>query len=250
MEGLYGPLLNINLLLKRIVHKDVFGQAATDFLQTGKCRNIAVKSDVSAREYIPSSYLFRNYENMPDIEKEAIKNCRGEIIDIGAGTGCHALELQNRGFKVVAVENSPLLCNAMRKQGIKNVIEQDLWDLTNIKADTILLMMNNLGIAGTLDNLPAFLMHLAEMLRPEGQILATSSDIAYLFDQGFIHTEKYYGELTYTLKYKNCKSDPFPWLFIDTDRLESLMQHIGMQLEILYREDDTHNYLARIVRKL
>ena len=236
-------------MFKRNKHSDVFGQAAIDYLKTGKSSKIAVNSDISAREYIPSSYLFRGVNHMPETEKIALEMCIGKILDIGAGAGCHTLELQNLGYEAFAVENSPLLCNAMRQQGIKNILEEDLWNLADAKADTILLLMNNLGIAGTLDNLPAFLLHLADMLNPDGQILVTSSDIAYLFKHGFIHSEKYYGELTYTLSYKQCKSEPFPWLFIDSDRLQSLMQHIDMNLEILYREEETHNYLARIKRK-
>ena len=235
------------MILKR-KHSDVFGQAALDYLNGNKKARISVTTNISFKEYIQAAYLFRTYTEMDKTEQMALDSCKGTVLDIGAGTGCHALELQNRGFEVFANEKSELLCKVMHMQGIKNIMQTDLWELDKIKADTVLLMMNNIGIAGTLDNLPGFLMHIAGLLNNDGQILATSSDISYLFEYGPLDFNTYYGELIYTMKYKWGNRETFPWLFIDPERLESLMQHIGLKMEMLYSDNAMKKYLVRITK--
>ena len=42
-------------------------------------------------DVIPTDYLFRSYEEMPDIEKIALSRCKGKILDVGAGSGVHVI---------------------------------------------------------------------------------------------------------------------------------------------------------------
>ena len=51
------------------------------------------------------------------------------------------------------------------------------------KFDSILLLMNGLGLAGSLQKLPDFLLHLSKYLLSGGSIIADSSDINYLFEE-------------------------------------------------------------------
>ena len=190
---------------------------------------------------------------MPDVEKAAMENCSGKILDVGAAAGCHTLHLQNNGFDVTALEKSPLCCEVMKLRGINNVIQQDIWDFDDQKFDTIILLMNGIGIAGDTQQLPVFLRKLKSLLNKGGCILTDSVDIEYLFelDDGskLINlNQHYHGEIMYTMKYKKHKTDPFPWLFIDEDLLINATENEGLRAEVVYKNNQDKNFLVKMER--
>jgi hypothetical protein len=76
---------------------------------------------------------------------------------------------------------SPLSVESMKERGIKNVLEQDFFTLKG-QFETILMLMNGIGIVGTLERLPKFFRQLDNILAPGGQVLCDSSDISYVFE--------------------------------------------------------------------
>ncbi len=217
-------------------HHDPIGQAVWDYLNGETGSNILVKTDIAEDEYLTPSYFFRSYEQMPVQEKEALRRCRGKILDVGAGAGAHSLWLQENGFEVDSLDISPLSCETMKKRGIRNVLLQDIYSLTDRKYDTILLLMNGAGVAQTLPGLEQLLLHLKSLLLPGGRILADSSDLLYLFtdENGDtwidIAADTYYGEMEYQLSYKKIKGKPFPWLFVDPTSFIDYAEQCGFRL--------------------
>mgnify|MGYP006192177687 CR=1 FL=1 len=59
----------------------------------------------------------------------------------------------------------------------------NFFKMKNEQFDTILLMMNGIGIVGKLKNLDDFFQQLKKLLAPTGQVLLDSSDLRYLFDE-------------------------------------------------------------------
>ena len=121
----------------------------------------------------------------------------------------------------------------MQKRGLRDVLCQDIYSLTDRKYDTILLLMNGAGVAQTLPGLILLLNHLKRLLNPVGRILADSSDLLYLFtdENGEswvdIASDTYYGEMEYQLSYKNVKGKKFPWLFVDSETLTEYAENSG-----------------------
>ena len=217
-------------------HQDPIGNAVKDYMNGITDEAILVRTDIAEDEHLSPAYFLRDFEQMPKQEQEALKRVEGKILDIGAGAGAHSLWLQEHGFEVDAIDISPLLCEAMRKRGIKNVLLKDIYDLKEQKYDTILLLMNGAGVAQTLPGLERLLLHLNGLLNPGGKILADSSDLLYLFtdENGEtwidIASDTYYGEMQYQLSYKNIKGKTFPWLFVDPDTFISIAAHCGFKL--------------------
>ena len=119
--------------------------------------------------------------------------------------------------------------------------------------DTILMLMNGIGIVGTVSRMDAFFLQVDRLLAPGGQLLCDSSDICYIFEDedGFIDLtgiEGYYGEVVYTMQYKDIKGEAFPWLFIDPETLREQADAHGFHCDILMRGPH-YDYLARITRK-
>ncbi|MGQ7868616.1 class I SAM-dependent methyltransferase [Sunxiuqinia sp. sy24] len=206
--------------------------------------------DFDPDEVLPS-YFFRSYKQMPQLEQKALQLASGRILDVGACSGSHALYLQDQGHQVTALEQSELCCKVMNDRGIANVLHQDFFQLPQQQFDTILLLMNGAGIAGTLSRLDLLLKKLAELLHPEGQILIDSSDLIFLYtdDDGSamidLAADKYYGELTFQTEYKNQKGRKFPWLYVDPDLLKEKVSQNNLQVKQIFKGDH-FDYLAQI----
>lgn len=230
---------------------DPMGHAIADYFATGRAGRLRVFSPMFDEDEIPVATLFRTRDEMPAVEQEALETASGAILDVGAGAGCHALALQAMEKQVTAIDISPMAVQTMRERGVKDVREQDFFTFDG-RFDTILMLMNGIGIVGTLSRLPAFFMQVDRLLAPGGQLLCDSSDICYIFEdeEGIIDltgVEGYYGELTYQMQYKSVKGEPFPWLFIDPETLREHAAAHGFHCDILVRGPH-YDYLARLTR--
>ncbi|MGY4536311.1 SAM-dependent methyltransferase [Mucilaginibacter sp. UYNi724] len=225
--------------------EDIFGQALFDhYKQNGK-HKLWINNTYGPKEEMPLDVYFRNAEEMPDLELIAITNCNGKVLDIGAGAGSHALILQGKGFDVTAMDISGLAVMIMQQRGVSHAFEADIFTYSREKYDTLLLMMNGIGLCGTIQQLRLFLQHTKTLLKTGGQLLFDSSDIAYLYENKLPDNESYYGELSYQYQYKGQKNDWFKWLYIDSEKLKAVAAEEGWATEVLY-EDDMDQYLVRL----
>ena len=231
---------------------DPMGRAIADYHKAGTADRLRVFSPMFEEDEIPLATLFRRYEDMPLIERKALDMAKGKTLDVGAGAGCHSLVLQQRGVDVTAIDISPLSVETLKERGIKNVFEQDFFALEG-KYDTILMLMNGIGIVGTMERMPEFFRHLDNILAPGGQVLCDSSDISYVFEDedGIIEypdTVGYYGELSFRMQYKDTIGEPFDWLYIDADTLKVQAARNGYNVEVV-AEGEHYDYLARITKR-
>ena len=135
------------------------GKAIADFYKGRRDGKLRVLSPMFEEDEIPVTTLFRGFRDMPKLEQKALKMAKGRILDVGAGSGCHALWLQDKGMDVTAIDISPYSIETMKERGLANVLEQDFFTLKE-KYDTILMLMNGIGIVGTLNRLPDFFKHI------------------------------------------------------------------------------------------
>lgn len=230
--------------------EDILGRALLDFQKKAEIGQLVISGKDLEEDEMDISYYFRNYENMPELEKIALKQCRGKVLDVGAGAGSHSLYLKEQGLEVSSLDISPGAVEVMKKRGLDDCLVSDVLSLKNKKYDTILLLMNGIGISASIENLPSFITKLVSLLNKNGQILFDSTDLRYLFteEDGSMWIDinaNYYGEMNYFYKYKGEISDDFNWLYIDVDTMKSITGKMGIEMEVLYNEDEFH-YLARL----
>lgn len=229
---------------------DPIGKAISDYQSGTYDDSIIVESDLCDDDVIPVDYLFRSYDEMPELEQIALNRCRGKILDIGAAAGPHSSWLLSKSYDVLALDSSAGAVEYLKKQNIKaeqGSIQQ--WESTE-KFDTILLLMNGIGMAGKLSSLKSFLLKLRKNLTAEGQILCDSSDISYLFEEedGSIWVnlnQDYHGEMQFRMSYKNEITDWFSWLYLDFDQLSAHAADAGLTCDKL-ADDGNNAYLARL----
>lgn len=230
--------------------KDPMGRAISDYYHTKKAGKLRVLSSMFYEDEIPVATLFREFSDMPIQEQKAIELCKGHILDVGAGSGCHSIVLKERGHKVTAIDISELSVEVMKARGLdaRNI---NFFDETfTEKFDTILLAMNGIGIVGKTERLPDFFRSIKRLLAPGGQVLLDSSDIRYIFmdEDGSMEIDLaagYYGEIDYKMRYKNITGTPFDWLYIDFDTLSMYAEEHGFNSEKII-DGEHYDYLARI----
>ncbi len=233
--------------------KDPMGHAIKEYFTTGKATKLRVFSSQFYEDEIPVATLFRTFEQMPLQEKEAVHLCRGRVLDVGAGSGCHAVEIMKRGLEVVAIDISEISVEVMKERGI-DARTQNFFDKSfDEKFDTILMAMNGIGIVGKIERLNEFFMRAKQLLAPGGQILLDSSDIKYVFENedGSFDIDLaagYYGELDYRMQYRGIKGEPFDWLYIDFDTLSMYAEQCGFTCEKCI-DGEHYDYLARLTIK-
>lgn len=225
--------------------KDIYGSALYDFYKDAKTTKFWINNKYGPKEEMPVDIYFRTGDEMPDMELLALSRCRGKVLDIGAGAGSHALLLQQRGIDVQAMDISGVAVQIMQDRGVKHAFQQDIFAYSGGKFDTLLLLMNGIGLCGNIQQLRLFLQHTKQLLNKGGQLLFDSSDIAYLYE-GNPPAGNYYGELWYQYVYKGQKTDWFQWLYIDQDTLIQVAAEEGWATEIL-DEDDMDQYLVRLM---
>jgi SAM-dependent methyltransferase len=232
--------------------KDLFGKAILDYQTNDSPEEIITETSISEADEMSVSYLFRTYNEMPELEQKALQLAKGSVLDVGCGAGSHTLALQNeRKLDVTAIDISENAVRACQLRGIKNVKVANILDLDEEnKFDTILLLMNGTGIFGTLNETAKYLQKLKSLLNEGGQILIDSSDLIYMYDQDedgayCIPAEGYYGELTFTVQYKGETEDTFPWLYLDYNTLQNAAIANGLQCELLL-EGEHFDYLAKL----
>jgi SAM-dependent methyltransferase len=244
--------------------KDLFGKAILDFQTNNSPEDLITETTISEEDEMSVAYLFRSYDEMPNLEKKALQLSKGKILDVGCGAGSHSLTLQNdRNLDVTSIDISPNAIQACTLRGLKKAKVQDVMTLENEKFDTILLLMNGAGMCGKLKNIPNFLLKLKSLLNPGGQILLDSSDIIYMFDDDDDEdggkwiappvqpsasgpsNNDYYGEIVFTISYKDEKEKPFDWMFIDYNTLQNAAFANGLRCELIM-EGEHYDYLAKL----
>lgn len=229
---------------------DPIGRAIADYFETGNAPDIQIRTNYTEGETMSPSVFFRSEEELPEIEAEALRLCRGKVLDVGAAAGRHALALQNRGLVVIALERSEISAKVMQERGVKNVVCKDVYHFDEKGFDTIIVLMNGAGIGETLDGLKDLLLHLKTLLNPNGQILMDSSDIRYLFEEEDgsmwidIANSTYLGEMEYELTYKN-DFTRFKWLFVGYDTFSDIAREAGF-ISTMITEGEHYDYLASL----
>ena len=233
---------------------DLIGRALKDFnFLKDPGISLKVHSNCSGTEILPAEVFFRDESGLPELERYALDLCQGRVLDVGAGAGCHSLILQGRGIQVTAADISHDAVKVMEERGLSHVIEVDVnsWE-TGDKFDTILMLMNGIGLVGDLDGLNSFLNHVKAMITPGGQLLLDSTDFT-LFPE-FMNTwgaaqlrqGRYFGEVEYRIEYQGLVSEAYSWLFVDYKTLIDYAHEAGWFCQIIFEEEG--QYLARLTR--
>lgn len=234
--------------------REPHGRALLDYFNGDREATIVVRSDLGEQDEMPAAVFFRSPEDFFPFDLAALARCRGRVLDVGACTGVHSLYLQERGFDVCAIDVMPQAVEIMRARGLRDARLATMDDLRDERFDTILMMMNGIGILGTLGGLDRFLRDVPRLLRPCGQILLDSGPPSLVGNpddpavQMRVGDEgQYYGEAWIELEYRGEKGPPFRELYADAETLSEHAEAAAWEVDIIH-VDEHGGYVARLTR--
>ena len=169
----------------------------------------------------------------------------GRVLDVGAGVGAIAFPMVRAGLDVTALEVLPEAVAYLRKRGVIDVRLGGVEALdADDRFDTIVCLMNGVGLAGSLSGVPAFLRALERHLRPGGTILLDSTDPSEWDapDDG-----RAVGELHMQLGFDGEWGPPFPYLYASPAELFGAAAGVGLIGTVVARTGDDR-YLAEFQR--
>ena len=227
------------------------GIALLDFHRGDTGAVIVVLSDLWEDEATPVEAFYRPLEqDLPALEREALELCVGRVLDLGAGAGRHALDLQEAGHSVVAVDPLAEAVEIMRDRGVVDPRLGDLGAVTGEKFDTVLMLMHGLGVVGDLRGLGSLLEELPDHLNPGGCLVCDSADLATaLRDESpellveLSIPDRYLGEVEFGLRYGRLEGPRYPWIFVDPQALEIIAGAAGFDMKIA-ASGERGSYLA------
>lgn len=174
----------------------------------------------------------------PKMEREALKEVRGRVIDLGCGPGRHALYLQTRGHEVVGVDSSPTQVALARIRGVQQVYLGDVKRLPKGLGtfDTAIMMGNNLGLAGDVPRMRRFLRDLRAIMRRRGRLVGHSR-IPGTWSKDHLPYVKWNlkrgrppGLITLRIRYKGEVGDWFDLLLLPPEELARIASSAGWEL--------------------
>jgi SAM-dependent methyltransferase len=196
-------------------------------------------------------YLAEPAEWQPH-DHRALRLVRGAVLDIGAGAGRTAIELQRRGMAVTGLDTSAGAIEVARRRGLRDTVLNtvDAYARSTARYDTFLLLGNNLGLIEGPERAPAFLAALAELSRPGARIIAQGTDpygttdpVHVAYHQRNRDRGRLGGQLRLRLRYRLLATEWFDYLNCSVVELEGLLAGSRWRLTSV-DADDRPYYLA------
>lgn len=182
---------------------------------------------------------FQEYENWPAHEREAIHQARGPALDIGCGAGRVALYLQERGHRVLAIDNSPLAVKVAKLRGVKSVRVLSVEDVRTLRTrfGTIVMYGNNFGLFGGMVKARRLLAAMHSITTPGALILASATDpyttrdpIHLAYHQKNRDRGRMVGQIRLRVRYRQFCGPWFDYLFASRDEVRSIVANTAWSL--------------------
>ena len=249
-----GRLANIAGLPIEVEPQEPLARALLDHLERGRPVEFVAERAEGFSYPISTEQFFELTGDTRALDQRALREARGRVLDVGAGAGRHALLLEERGLEVCAIDVAEICVEIMKRRGVGDARRADVFHLDAGRFDTVVLLMQSIGIAGTRLGLESLLSRLRASLRPGGQILLDSSEIQLDEEELAAHEPEESsagdpvrgGEVEVSFRYGCYRGRPFPWLYLSETLLAEIADGQGWECEILERAPSGIEYLARL----
>lgn len=157
---------------------DAFGRAVRDHHLGERTEPLVQRDGEETEEHPIEQFYFEEFDL--DEHTQWLESwLDGPLLDLGAGTGKHALYFQER-FETVAIEVSDALVETMRDRGVADARRGDMFELRGQferdRFGSALAIGTQLCLAGSMDGLRAFLADLSSVTTPNASAVVHSYD--------------------------------------------------------------------------
>lgn len=156
---------------------DTFGKIMRDAVEGRDSTYIIERDDGFVRHTSGDSYV-KPFEEWGEPEREAMKNIKGPVLDVGCGVGRVGDYVKSQGLEYYGVDISPMAVELCHKRGHKNVYLMAADDIQLERSDfrTVVLFGNNFGIMGQSEGVVRMLRGFHQVTADDAVVLAGSID--------------------------------------------------------------------------
>jgi SAM-dependent methyltransferase len=194
----------------------------------------------------PAPY-FAPYRRWPGHQRRAMRFVRGRVLDVGAGAGRVALQLQERGHDVVAIDVSPLAIEVCRRRGVRDarVLAFEEVDESLGPLDTVVMFGNNFGLFGGEKKAKRMLRRLHGLTADGARIVAESRHVYRTTNPDHLAYQernrargRMSGQLRLRVRFRGYATPWFDYLIASPEEVEELLAGTGWRLARLVDGDD------------
>ncbi len=233
---------------------DTYSRALYNYFNGLEPHSFEIIRDDGYSSEVPISMFFDG-DSFSELELLALHSCTGKVLDVGAGAGRHASELQTRGVDITALDKSKQAIMIMNQRGIGKTRWIDIMELSGEKYDTILMLMNGIGIVGVAKNIDTYLQHIHKLLNTDGALIVDSIDVSkttyplhVAYRENNILNSRYPGQQRLRIVYNGEKGDWFNWLHLSFEELSMHASSNNFLSELIKIEENGH-YVAKLQKE-
>jgi SAM-dependent methyltransferase len=201
---------------------------------------------------------FNEYDEWSEPERLAIAKARGKVLDIGCGAGRHSLYLQENGFDVTGIDNSPGAIKVCKLRGLKKALVRPVSEIDKFRTnsfETILMFGNNFGLFGSCQNARMILQKMSRITKPNAQILAGTLNPYKTDDRNHLQYHRLNkrrgrmgGQIRMRVRYGKIVGEWFDYLFVSPEEMTEIFEDTDWQIKELL-DSEQANYIAVIEKK-
>lgn len=238
--------------------KDAYGQQLLAQLESENPTAEIIERDDNYLDFGSDAGLyFTAYEQWTPLERQALALARGRILDVGCGAGRHSLWLQEQGFDVTGIDNSPGAIEVCRRRGLKKALVSSIHDVERFAPasfDTILMFGNNFGLFGDAENARSILTKFALITTPDAQIIAGTRNPYRTDDPNHLAYHELNrkrgrmpGQIKMRVRYGKTVGDWFDYLFVAPEEMHAIIAPTEWHIKELIAPEKA-NYFAVICK--
>jgi SAM-dependent methyltransferase len=184
-------------------------------------------------------HYFTEFDDWFEEEQEAIGYASGHVLDIGCAAGRVCLHLQDEGFKVTGIDNSPGAIRLAKQRGVKNAVCRSITQIDKRLApvETYVMFGHNFGLFGNERRARWLLRKFKSLCSGDGMILATSrdttirdlpADLAYRRQNR--QKGRLPGQMRVRIRYRNIYGPWLDFIFASKDEVVRIIEGTGWQV--------------------
>jgi SAM-dependent methyltransferase len=237
---------------------DAFGLEIWSHFNGGPPFEIVERDDGYIDVTMSTSQYFAGFRRWPDRQKQGMTFVTGKnALDVGCGAGRVSLYLQSKGFRVLAIDSSPLAIRTCTKRGVKDarvLAFEDIGRLPDNHFDTVVLVGNNFGLFGSRRRAGRLLKELHRATTSGAVIIAetinpyrTSNPLHRRYQRKNRQRGRMPGQIRIRVR---CQASATPWfdyLFVSPREMQEILKNTGWKVR-RFVEENQRSYIAVIDR--
>ena len=243
--------------MKRLTrHQDAFGLEMRSYLEGGSPLEIVEREDGYIDASPSTEQYFARFEQWPKRQQRGIAFVRGRrALDVGCGAGRVSLYLQKKGFRVTAIDRSPVAIRICSRRGVKNARILGIEDIGRLRAtkfDAVVLFGNNFGLFGNARKAKRLLRQLHRVTSERAVIVAetlnpykTTNPSHRRYQRRNRERGRMSGQIRIRIRFQGSATPWFDYLFVSPREMMDLLSRTGWKVN-RFIDRDRPSYVAII----